>query len=64
MNGFGQDFGDFMTEQGLYDEAKELAAKKLAALDLQRETEARKIPKTGVSALPAPGTLVMPGVTG
>jgi hypothetical protein len=29
MNGFGQNFDDFMLEQGLYDEAKELAAKKL-----------------------------------
>ena len=29
MKGKGQNFEDFMLEQGLYDEAKELAAKKL-----------------------------------
>jgi hypothetical protein len=33
MNGFGQNFDDVMVEQGLYDEAKELAAKKLLFLN-------------------------------
>jgi hypothetical protein len=42
MNGIGQNFDDFMIEQGLYDEAKELAAKKLFAAKLQQETNARK----------------------
>ena len=30
----------------MYDEAKELAAKKLAAFELKREMEAQKLPKT------------------
>jgi hypothetical protein len=34
MNGLGQNFDDFMIEQGLYDEAKELAAKKLIVLKI------------------------------
>ena len=36
MNGLGQNFDDFMVEQGLYDEAKELAAKKLIVLELKQ----------------------------
>jgi hypothetical protein len=35
MNGIGDKFDDFMKEQGLYDEAKELAAKKLLAFQLE-----------------------------
>jgi len=46
MNGLGQNFDDFMLEQGLYDEAKELAAKKLIAIELKREMEAQKLSKT------------------
>jgi hypothetical protein len=45
MNGFGQDFDDFMVEQGLYDEAKELAAKKLLAFALQREMGGENLAK-------------------
>jgi antitoxin HicB len=40
MKGFGQAFDDFMIEQGLYDEAKELAAKKLIVLELKQEMNA------------------------
>ena len=39
MNGIGQNFDDFMLEQGLYDEAKELATKKLLVLELKQEEE-------------------------
>jgi hypothetical protein len=46
MNGLGQDFDDFMVEQGLYDEAKELAAKKLIVLELKQEMETQKFSKT------------------
>jgi len=49
MNGFGQNFDDFMIEQGLYDEAKELAAKKLIVLELKREMEAQKLSKSKVA---------------
>ena len=37
MKGIGQNFDDFMIEQGLYEEAKELAAKRLIALQLEEE---------------------------
>jgi len=39
----GQDFGDFMIEQGLYDGAMELAEKKLAAFESRRGMEARNL---------------------
>ena len=49
MNGYGQDFDDFMIEQGLYDEAKELAAKKLVALELKQEMAAQNRSKSSVA---------------
>ena len=49
MNGLGQNFDDFMIEQGLYDEAKELAAKKLIALELKQEMEAQKLSKSKIA---------------
>ena len=49
MNGLGQNFDDFMVEQGLYDEAKELAAKKLIALELKHEMEAQNLTKSKVA---------------
>jgi predicted XRE-type DNA-binding protein len=49
MKGFGQNFDDFMVEQGLYDEAKELAAKKLIVLELKQEMEAQKLSKSKIA---------------
>jgi DNA-binding phage protein len=49
MNGIGQNFDDFMIEQGLYDEAKELAAKKLIAFELQQEMSAQKLTKSSIA---------------
>jgi hypothetical protein len=49
MKGQGQNFDEFMLEQGLYDEAKELAAKKLIALELKTEMEAQKLTKSMVA---------------
>jgi predicted XRE-type DNA-binding protein len=49
MNGIGQDFDDFMVEQGLYDEAKEIAAKKIIVLELQQEMEAQKLSKSKIA---------------
>jgi len=49
MNGLGQNFDDFMVEQGLYDEAKELAAKKLIVLELKQEMEAQKLSKSKIA---------------
>jgi predicted XRE-type DNA-binding protein len=49
MNRLGQNFDDFMVEQGLYDEAKELAAKKLIVLELKQEMETQKLSKSKVA---------------
>ena len=49
MNGIGQSFDDFMIEQGLYDEAKELSAKKLIVLELKQEIEAQKLSKSKIA---------------
>jgi hypothetical protein len=49
MNGLGQNFDEFMVEQGLYDEAKELATKKLIALELKMEMHAQKLTKSTVA---------------
>ena len=49
MNGFGQNFDDFMVEQGLYEEAKELAAKKLIVLELKREMDAQNLSKSKIA---------------
>jgi predicted XRE-type DNA-binding protein len=49
MKGIGQDFDDFMIEQGLYDEAKELAAKKLIVLELKQEMDAQKLSKSTIA---------------
>jgi len=49
MNGLGQNFDDFMIEQSLYDEAKELAAKKLIVFELKQEMEAQKLSKSKVA---------------
>ena len=49
MKRFGQNFDDFMIEQGLYDEAKELAAKKLIVLELKQEMEAQKLSKSRIA---------------
>jgi transcriptional regulator with XRE-family HTH domain len=49
VKGIGQNFDDFMLEQGLYEEAKELAAKKLIALELQEEMKAQKLSKSVIA---------------
>jgi hypothetical protein len=49
MKGTGQKFDDFMIEQGIYDEAKELAAKKLIACKLKAEMEEQKLSKSMVA---------------
>jgi predicted XRE-type DNA-binding protein len=49
MNGLGQNFDDFMIEEGLYDEAKEISAKKLIVLGLKQEMEAQNLSKSKVA---------------
>ncbi len=49
MKGIGQDFSDFMKEQGLYEEAQELASKKVIAAQLKAEMEKQKLSKSEVA---------------
>jgi predicted XRE-type DNA-binding protein len=49
MKGIGQNFDDFMIEQGLFEEAEELATKKLIAFELQKEMESQKLSKSTVA---------------
>ena len=46
MNGIGQNFDDFMKEQGLYEEVNEIASKKIIALQLEEEMKKQKITKS------------------
>jgi predicted XRE-type DNA-binding protein len=45
MNGIGDKFDDFMKEQGLYNEAKELAAKKLLTFQLEQAMKSQNLTK-------------------
>ena len=49
MNGIGQNFSDFMKEQGLYEESQELASKKIIAAQLKAEMEKQKLSKSEVA---------------
>ena len=49
MNGIGQDFDEFMQEQGLYEDAKELASKRLVALQLEEEMKKQHISKAAMA---------------
>ena len=49
MNGIGQDFSDFMKEQGLYEEAQELATKKVIAAQLKAEMEKQNLSKSAMA---------------
>ncbi|MDR2759790.1 MAG: helix-turn-helix domain-containing protein [Spirochaetaceae bacterium] len=46
MKGIGQNFDDFLIEQGIYDEVKERATKKIIALQLAEELKAQKLSKS------------------
>ena len=45
----GQDFSEFMKEDGLYEEAIELATKKVIAAQLKAEMEKQNLTKTAVA---------------
>ena len=49
MKGVGQDFSEFMKEQGLYEEAQELASKKIIAAQLKTEMEKQNLTKSEVA---------------
>ena len=50
MNGLGQNFAQFMEEQGLRDEAEELAAKKVIAAQLKQEMERQNLTKSAIKS--------------
>ena len=49
MNGKGQDFSEFMKDQGLYEEAQGLATKKIIAAQLKAEMEKQHLTKTAIA---------------
>lgn len=49
MKGAGQNFDDFMQEQGLYEEAKEIAAKRIVALQLAEEMKKQHVTKSAMA---------------
>jgi hypothetical protein len=49
MKGIGQDFNDFLKEQGIYDEVNELAAKKLITYQLQKAMQEQKLTKSFIA---------------
>jgi len=49
MKGIGQNFDDFLKEQGIYDEVNELAAKKTITYQLKKVMEEKKITKSSIA---------------
>lgn len=49
MKGVGQNFDDFMQEQGLYEEAKEIAAKRIVVLQLAEEMKKQHVTKSAMA---------------
>ena len=49
MKGIGQNFDDFLTEQGLYDEVNELAAKKLITYKLKQAMQEQNMTKSFIA---------------
>ena len=49
MNGYGQNFEDFLKEEGLFDEVDELASKKLVAFQLKQAMEEQRLSKSTVA---------------
>ena len=49
MKDIGQNFDEFMIEQGLFEESQELAAKRLIALQLEAEMKRQNISKSALA---------------
>ena len=49
MKGIGQNFDDFLKEQGIYDEVNELAAKKIITYQLKQAMAEQKLTKSSVA---------------
>ena len=47
--GFGQNFDEYLKEQGLFDEVDELASKKLVAFQLRQAMEEQNLSKSYVA---------------
>ena len=49
MKGRGQNFSDFMKEQGMYEEAQELAKKKVLAAQFEAEMKNQSLSKSAIA---------------
>jgi DNA-binding XRE family transcriptional regulator len=49
MNGIGQDFDEFLKEEGLFEEVDELATKKLLAFQLKQAMEEQRLTKSSMA---------------
>ena len=49
MKGIGQNFDDFLKEQGMYNEVNELAAKKTITYQLKQTMEEQKLTKSTIA---------------
>ena len=49
MNGIGQDFDNFLKEQGIFEEVNELAAKKLITYQLKQAMDEQNVTKSYVA---------------
>ena len=49
MKGKGQNFDDFLQEEGIYDEVNELATKRLISYQLQQAMQDQKLTKSSVA---------------
>jgi predicted transcriptional regulator len=49
MNGYGQNFDDYLKEEGLFDEVDELASKKLVAFQLKQAMEEQRLSKSTIA---------------
>jgi len=49
MKGIGQNFDDFLKEQGMYEEVNELAAKKFITYQLKQAMQEQKLTKSAVA---------------
>ena len=49
MKGRGQNFDDFLIEEGIYEEVNELAAKRLISYQLQQAMQEKRLTKSTVA---------------
>ena len=49
MKGIGQNFDEFLKEEGIYDEVNEMAAKKAITYQLKQAMEEQKLSKSSIA---------------